>query len=611
MFSAQMTEILTGTLGLALLVLPGWRLAHAHRLRLPALLGLLGGGLALLTMVLLLQLLGSALNAITIGASWLAWSLVALLLARRAAAKFSQIPQNSRAPFRLADAWPWLIALPVIAAVVYRAMAHPLFGTDTHFRWGFLAEQMWTRGHLSFYPPVSAAGFEIYAWPDGIPPLVSSIYFALYCLAGGITPAVTGPVVAVQFVLLLVATGALARRMFSAAAGNLAVALLGVTPLAAWAVAMGQETGFTALALVGLFLYLPIDRDEETRAAMIAAGVAAAVGAVAREYGWAFVALGLGLAWRRGLSARGLAWFAGVVAATAVPWYARNYVLSGNPFFNLSAGGLFPVNEAHAALMANYREHFAFMRQLGDWGLRPFLTCAVVALAAAAGAARFFRPARPLVLVILVVGALWVASVPYTAAGIMYSLRVLNPALALGAVLGGAALAGWTPAPRWRTVALALLALLGLDAALRTLVLPDRPYRRTPAEWFTADLVPSEHERQKQPLFDEIARHLGRGRLLTLSLDPAMPRHGLAAVPPWSPDVAFIFDRTLSPAVVWRRLAAAGISHVLIAKGEINRRYLEGSPAFTAATSQDLRVVMNKDELVLFAIVISDRPAPP
>ena len=34
---------------------------------------------------------------------------------------------------------------------------------------------------------------------------------------------------------------------------------------------MGQETGFMALALVALFIYLPRNRDEETPPAMIAA----------------------------------------------------------------------------------------------------------------------------------------------------------------------------------------------------------------------------------------------------------------------------------------------------------------------------------------------------
>lgn len=606
-----MRPILIGTLGLALLALPGWQLARACRLRVPALMGLLAGALVLVTILLLLQLGGQPLNGATIGTSWLVWTAAAWWLARRLAARAPRISAEAVAPFRVADTWPWLIALPVLAAVCYRALAHPLFGADTNFRWGFLAEQMWVRGHLSFYPPVSAADFEIYAWPDGIPPLVSSVYFALYALAGGIAPAATSPVVFAQFLLLLAATGTLARKMFSAAAGNWAVALLGVTPLAAWAVAMGQETGFTALALVGLFLYLPRNQEEETRADMVAAGVAAAVGAVAREYGWAFAALGLGLAWRRRLSRRGLAWFAGIVVATAGPWYARNYVLTGNPLFNLSTGGLFPVNEAHATLMAIYREQFGFMRQLGDWGLQPFLNLVVVGLAAATGAARFFPRARPLLLAIVVVGVLWVASVPYTAAGFMYALRVLNPALALGAVLGGAALAGWVSTPRRQSVMIALLGLFGLDAALRTLVLPDRPYRHTAAEWFTADLVSPEYEHQRQRLFGTIAQHVGRGRLLSLSLDPQLIRSGLSSVPPWSPDVAFIFNRTLPPAEVWRRLKAAGVSHVLIAKGDINRRYLESSPSFSAATAQNLRVVMNQDDLILFAIVIPDPPAPP
>ena len=227
-----MTDIVIGTLGLGLLILPGWLLARAGRLPLPGLAGLLGGGLALLTLVLGLQLAGLPLSAATIGPGWLAWIGFATWCARRAQRSATPVA-TAMEPVRQPDLWPWLIALPVIAAAAYRVVAHPLFGTDTHFRWGYLAAQMWARGNLSYYPPVSPADFAIYAWPDGIPPLISSLYFALYCLAGGIKPSVTDPVVLIQFPMLLAAAGVLARKLFSPGAGGWAVALLGVTPLAA------------------------------------------------------------------------------------------------------------------------------------------------------------------------------------------------------------------------------------------------------------------------------------------------------------------------------------------------------------------------------------------
>ena len=72
-------------------------------------------------------------------------------------------------------------------------------------------------------------------------------------------------------------------------------------------------------------------------------------------------------------------------------------------------------------------------------------------------------------------------SVAYTAAGFIYSLRVLSPALALAAVLGGAALAHWVPARRWRDGVALGLTVFAVDAALRTLTLPANVYRVPPA----------------------------------------------------------------------------------------------------------------------------------
>jgi hypothetical protein len=597
-----MLNALIGFLGLALLVFPGWWIARAARLRVPVLLGVLGGALAAVTLVLLLQLTGRRLVAANFAVGWAAWTLAAVLLSRRfARAAPASVPAAE--PTRAKVLWPWAIALPTLAAVSFRAFARPLFGTDTPFRWSFLAEQMWGRETLSFYPPVTPAGLEVYAWPDGIPPLVSSIYFGLYCLAGKVEPAVTGPVAAFQFVLLLVATGALARRTFSAAAESWAIALLGVTPLAAWATAMGQETGFMALGVVGLFLYLPRDRGEETLPTMLAVGATLAVTALAREYGWAFTAIGLGLCWLRRLSPRGLATAAAVVAVVAMPWYVRNWLLSGNPFFNLGTGGLFPVNEAHAALMAVYQRHLAFTRQVAEGGFLDFANVLVVLAAGVAGAWSYFRSVKSIVFAAVVGIALWIISVGYTAAGFTAAMRVLNPVLALAAVLGGAWLAAKTPTRSRQHFTLALLAVVGLDAAIRTLNLPLLPYDRPPSAWPNVDVPPADYQARRRASFQDVAQRVGSGRLLALGVNNVMTRLGVASVPPWSPDVAFLFDPKADPAAAWPRLRELGFTHVLISKSDMNREYLTTSPVFRAATGRELPPVITNDEFVLFAIL--------
>ena len=594
-------NLIAGLIALVLLTAPGWWIARRHRLPLPALAGFVGGGVLLLTLVLVLQLAGLSLTRRTLGAAWLIWSLAAWLVVRRSPPGEAPVP-NAAAADRLSAlerAILLVAVIPILSVIVWRATTHPLFGVDTGFRWGHLAELMWTQGTLSFYPPVTDADYTLYVWPDGIPPLVSSLYFGVYALAGRIARPATSPLVVAQFLLLLAATGALARRFFSIRAAAFAVALLAVTPLAAWATAMGQETGFTALSLVMLMLYLPRDRTEENPAAMIAAGIAISAGALARQYGWAFVLLGVVLAIRRGLSVRGLAWFAAPVLVFVVPWYARNFAATGNPLFNHSLGGLFPINAAHERLMAIYRDAYRFLPQLREQPAVIFENCAAVLVAGLAGAVLFFRRARGLILASLLVIALWFISVRDTAAGLANSLRVLNPALAIGAALGGAACAQIL-AGRRRVLALIVIAALSADAALRALTLPNNTYRLEPAKWLEVDHAVEAF--QDRPVYHELVRRTAGARVLALGPNVYLAKLGLAVEPPWSPGMAFLFDRRIPAADGRARLFASGVRYVLIAKGSLNQTYLEQCPALAEATSAELTPVFDRDNLLLLAL---------
>jgi hypothetical protein len=82
------------------------------------------------------------------------------------------------------------------------------------------------------------------------------------------------------------------------------------------------------------------------------------------------------------------------------------------------------------------------------------------------------------------IAALWLWSVPQTAGGQVYSMRMLAPAIALGAVL-----CGWIAqtGPRFR-LAIAVVMLAGsADAARRTWSLPVRPLAAVwPWDFFAA-----------------------------------------------------------------------------------------------------------------------------
>ena len=591
-------DVALGTAGLLTLAAPGVLLAYRWQLPQPLLAGFIGSAVALFGVVLGLQLAGQPLTTEVVRPIWGSFTIAAIALWW-----FGRM--QTRTPFANSG-FPWagnrlllLPLVPALAVVIYRAGAQPLHGVDTIFRWNYLAEQMLARGTLGFYPPVTAAHFEIYAWPDGIAPVVSTLYFWLYSVAGAASPALTAPLVIFQFVLVVAGVFALAQRFFSPRAAVLAAALVACTPLIGWASAMGQETGLTAIALLALLLYLPRTRTEESAVTVAVAALAASLGALAREYGLVIPIFGLGLCVVRRLSPRACAIFAAVVAVSVVPWYARNWALTGNPLFGLGVGGWFPTNEVHTWLNASYQAEHGWANLPAE-GPRLILTnCLAALIGGIAGAALFLRKTPALVVGAALFVALWAAALGYTAAGFIYSLRVLNPALALAAVLGGAALAHWFPERRMLGALTIALTLFAADAALRTLTLPANVYRVPPGEWLAAGRAL--HDYHGRPIYRELARVAGQERILVLGPNAQLNTRGARTVPLWSPEVRFLFDAALPPVEIARRLRAAGIGYALLTTGKVNERFLAHS-AFFRDPAGVLQPVWSDQDMVFLRV---------
>ncbi len=401
----------------------------------------------------------------------------------------------------------------------------------------------------------------------------------------GVNPIATLPRVLLEAGLLFYAVGRLARGLWGPAAGWPAAAALATSALALWGVAIGQETGLTALTLIAMFLFLDEHRRGGGRTALFWAGVAAGAGALSRDYALAWPLLGVGvLAWQRAGwgAARTFLVTAIVIAA---PWYLRNWLHTGNPLYAHAIAGIFPANPVHTALMEGLAARFDISHHLE---LVPFALKFLTVIAGAVGALGlwgFFQAPRasaPLLGGIVAVTALWLWSISQTAGGWVYSARVLTPALALAAVAGAGPLARLGGrATRWIGLAMMLLAA---DAGFRSFYLPDNPLV-TPASY------PSDHWRDmdriaalqnRQPLWDIVAREAA-GRSIVVD-DPVY--HALLTarqarpVPLVSPEVSFLFDSGLPFPAALEKLRQQQVRFVILTHSGPVRDFIDARPGF-------------------------------
>lgn len=184
----------------------------------------------------------------------------------------------------------------------------------------------------------------------------------------------------------------------------------------------------------------------------------------------------------------------------------------------------------------------------------------------AIGAFIIGRKALPIVIAIVIVFALWIWSLPLTAGGWVYSLRVLAPAAALAAVLGG-----WLSARlprRWQIVAAASVLILTVDAARRSWHLPTLPFTspwsvslsgwRTP--WLEVQMS------RADPVWSALI-NAADGEAIVVD-NPGnhanITIRGGQAVPLFSPRLSVIYDNSVSFNEAVRQLQAAHVRLVTL-----------------------------------------------
>jgi len=467
-----------------------------------------------------------------------------------------------------------LLGCTVAAGIVMllRYLVQPLSGLDTPFRWDLLATKMLAHARMDFYPPVTPEDYRIYFFPDAIPPMVSIAYWWLYAAFGGHEPRLTVIAVLMEYASAIALTFWIATRLHSRRAGYLAAAILASSPLFYRAVFAGQETGLTGVSMAGMiFFAVSAERTRDLRTVVLA-GLCAALGALSREYGWMWIAVGaLVLAWRR----RGLASitaFALTAAAAAAPWYVRTWMRTGDPFYPLALGGLFrTVTPVFSGFLKMYGPLVGpgAMSAHQWWQLIRFLFVMAplpLLLGPIAGAC---EPRRWgfLTLGALALLMVWLQSIPYTQGGFLYSTRVLSAALVLLALLAafGVARVSTRPEVGWlTTTAVVLCASWTLVDALAF-----------PVELETIPLAALPKVAVNRQVFPYLESHLpailarvlpGGGRILSDNYyaHAALQGSPYELVPTWSPEVAFLFDPATEPLEARRALLQRGITALFL-----------------------------------------------
>ncbi len=597
-------SILRLALLLAGLLVPGTMLLRALRLRWS-----LAASFGLSTAVLYALMLGFSLNGAevslpTFGVSLALVTLLARLIPGRG------LPAREQSPFacytRLGG-WTPLYGL-FWCIVGWRLVTQPLTGPDVYFRWSWLAEQIVQIGALDFYPPRSSADFARYFWAESVPPGIAGLYTWSYLCGGSFNALWTSPAVALQLLALHELIWRIGNRWGGEIVARRALMLAAATPLLTWSVLIGQESGLIAVAVAGLAWCLPRLRDPDGERWAVLAGVFAVLAASAREYGIAVALAAAVVGSLSGASRRPVLVLILVAVPLACAWPLRVWLLTGNPFHSLDVSGWFPVNEGfvvwskifhapHAGQLSSGSDWAGLFRYLALWAL-PGLIGLVALLALLV---RRLGDAHIAGVLIGVVIMLWWGSLPFTAGGLFYSLRVLAPALGLAVVLGAYGITRWH-SPTAHRVLMVAIALTLVESLPKTLVLPLNPYAASWRDWPDAGRRFSDSVRAAEDRLLETFRTLPAApRVMTdnASLPRVFARAGVEAVPPWSPDIAWLFDDRLSSNEVARFGKSSDVRYLVLGKSASGVEYVMSRARWQDAGLSVKAVAETPSEVIL------------
>ncbi len=479
-----------------------------------------------------------------------------------------------------------ILLIPVIATallILTRGILQPFtfFNGDQIFRWNFIAFRMMELGNFSFFPPLTQEDFNYYYYIDGIPLAVPFSYFWIYASYGGCLKNLTGLHIFIQYVLLLLLTYRTANIYHGDKESGLpAAGILATSMLFFYSVIIGEETGFIAISAVATFYFIVAGRSGDDVSAAILSGFATSLGVLSREYGWAFILIGfVAFIWRKA-GIRVLIIYSIVVFSLSFPWYLRNWILAGNPFYSNPVGNIFNVHPFMEALLETMRSNLGLSvfpsLRLQHFSIIVLYTALIPVLFGLISFIFNFRRMLDLMVISLALILLWAYSVGNTAGGIFQSMRVLSPVIVFLSIAGASLFLGPLSGRRMKA-SIYLVFLCGCIAFFQDLTAPRNIFKEKSSEWLKIGF----ENNSEEPEDISIIRGLPQGTRI-LSDDQVLFAKiaelgikNVQLVPYWSPEVSFLYDECITSEGAIRKLRKIGIGYILIQEPlSLNYKYI-------------------------------------
>jgi hypothetical protein len=592
-------------IGIVAAWLPGWLTAKLLHSPLPLVSGAIVSAVLLFNAVFWLNVAAIRISYTSVCMLLCIISAILGVVAFRTGSAFSSVPDGECRTYQLTAPNMVLGTLFVITFLIKFIVA-PLQGSDMKFRWEYLAEKILQTGTIRFYPPVSAADFHKYVYPDGFAPLVSITYWWMYASADQAIAALAVIPVAVQMLAIAVFIYRLSETQGGSEAANWSILLLMGSSLVWIQIQSGIECGWIALSLIATYYFLVMSRmegsfhDAASKAgnlrSLLLAGIVACAGALSRDYGPIIGALGiLYLAVER-RPLRDCFVFVLPLMVLAAPWYIRNWIVTGNPVFSLSIARLFPVNPVYAGTLEAYAKKVSVF-QMPFFEIIKMIIWIVVyenPLVFALGVFYLLSFKRHTWFFAASFGVfvlLWIKAIGCTASGWTHSVKVLTPVFVVLSVCGGVLLRSL---PKHYARAKLMLTIVSVLLACKTLLdlisVPYRPFklslsnlRNMPAS--IRSIAPNSSA--DSDLFARKIAEIEAGavgtKIITADLihGAQLQGHSLTAISIFSPESQLLFNVNTDRATILDKLAALNVRFIEDPLDGGNDAYFLKFPFFT------------------------------